>query len=258
MVIICIFLFYIYNFGFPVSSRSLVVTPDEPLWLPTSYPLPTRRCPYRELHDDVLTQATGDSLGSQLKKATPAPSEEERIPHSKSLNTHVTPSGKLRLEPLREAGETQKANRRQQFTKEMDHIIMRLICVCGLVPNPIDSDEWKELMGKLNGSYKPSSADNFRDKIIPLEAAFVCKEQIGLLKQESNLTLTFDGTTIQKPELFYTAHATTPSRKSYFLDGHEDTGEHHNTEWIKSKLMKVSFCFFSNLMQSLTSMDQDN
>jgi hypothetical protein len=48
MVIICISLFYIYLFGFPVSSRSLKVTSDEPLQLLTSYSLPARQCPYRD------------------------------------------------------------------------------------------------------------------------------------------------------------------------------------------------------------------
>jgi len=196
----------------------------------------------RELYEEVVAQAIGDSLGAQLKEKAASPFEESKM--SETLSAHVTHKGQLRLGPLREAGDTQRENRRQHLMKEVDHIIMRLICVCGLVPNIIDSNEWKELMGKLNGLYKPSTADDFRDKIIPLEAAFVRKEQINLLKQESNLTLTFDGTTIRKPESFYTAHATTPSRKSYFLDGHEGTGEHHNMEWIKGKLMKVScgFC----------------
>jgi hypothetical protein len=44
----------------------------------------------------------------------------------------------------------------KKFQNSVDHIIMRLICVRGLVPNLIDSPEWKELMNKLNGIYKPS------------------------------------------------------------------------------------------------------
>jgi hypothetical protein len=96
---------------------------------------------------------------------------------------------------------------------------MRLICVRGLVPNVLDSPEWKELMNKLNGTYKPSSSDAFRDSFIPQEAVFVQNKQIELLKAEEDLTLTFDGTTIRSNESFYTAHATTPSRRSYFLDG---------------------------------------
>ena len=88
---------------------------------------------------------------------------------------------------------------------------MWLICVQGLVPNLVDSPEWKELMQKLNGIYKPTSGDTFCDGYIPKEAAFVRNSQINLLKKEENLTLTFDGTTIRRQESFYTAHATTPA-----------------------------------------------
>ena len=94
-------------------------------------------------------------------------------------------------------------------------------------------------MRKLNGIYQPTSGDAFRDLHIPNEAAFVRNKQIELLKKEENLTLTFDGTTTRKQESFYTAHATTPARDTYFLDGHEGSGEHHNTELIVDKLLTV-------------------
>ena len=117
---------------------------------------------------------------------------------------------------------------------------MWLICVCGLVPNVLDSPEWKELMNKLNGMYKPSSSDAFCDTFIPQEAVFVQSKQIELLKAEEDLTLTFDGTSIRSNESFYTAHATTPSRRSFFLDGHEGNGELHDRKWITDNLMKVT------------------
>lgn len=100
---------------------------------------------------------------------------------------------------------------RQKYQDEVDHIIMRLICVRRLVPNLIDSFEWKELMQKLSGTYKPTSGDTFFDKHIPKEGAFVRNHQIEILKKEENLTLTFNGTTTRKLHSFYTAHATTPA-----------------------------------------------
>lgn len=36
-------------------------------------------------------------------------------------------------------------------------------------------------------------------------------------------------------------HATTPARDTYFLNGNQDTGEHHNANWIMEKLMKVLY-----------------
>ena len=95
-------------------------------------------------------------------------------------------------------------------------------------------------MQKLNGIYKPSSSDLFCDTFIPQEAVFVQSEQIELLKAEEDLTLTFDGTTIRINESFYTAHVTTPSWRSFFLDGHKGSGESHNRKWITDNLMKVS------------------
>jgi len=73
---------------------------------------------------------------------------------------------------------------------------MCLICVRGLVSNIINSPEWKELMHKLNGQYKPSSSDMFRNNYIPKEASLVCQKQLAILKNKENLILTFDGTTI--------------------------------------------------------------
>lgn len=37
----------------------------------------------------------------------------------------------------------------------IDHCIMRLICMCSLVPNAIDSSEWKELLTTLNPDIHP-------------------------------------------------------------------------------------------------------
>jgi hypothetical protein len=62
-------------------------------------------------------------------------------------------------------------------------MIMQLICVHGLVPNILDSLEWKELMHILNPGYDPTSAEKFSNTIIPKEAAFVRKEQLKVLQE---------------------------------------------------------------------------
>ncbi|KAG2365392.1 hypothetical protein BDR07DRAFT_1374352 [Suillus spraguei] len=55
------------------------------------------------------------------------------------------------------------------------------------------------------------------------EAVFVRQWQLKELKKHNNLTLTFDGTSTQKPQSLYTVHATTPDQITHFLDGHEDS-----------------------------------
>ena len=194
-----------------------------------------------KLFDAACKEYRKGSVGAQLEVVAEGAPSSESIASTSSggMSMHVTNAGELRRAPLVEAGKKTKVERDKRFQAEVDHIIMRLVCVRGLVPNVLDSPEWKELMAKLNGSYKPTSADDFRGRIIPREAAFVREKQIRLLKNEDNLTLTFDGTTIRKQESFYSAHATTALRKSYFLDAHEGSGEHHNTDWIKTRLLKV-------------------
>lgn len=209
------------------------------------------------VYDEANEAGVKGSLSSQISnsEAPPQALAAATAGHTSTTATSVTrthpvftPSsdsllstaGTLNPVPFRTAGAKAKAEANKNFQIEVDRIIMRLICVRGLVPNLLDSPEWKELMHKLSGIYKPSSSDSFRNNFIPKEAAFVRNRQIDLLKKEENLTLTFDGTTIRAQESFYTAHATTPSRATYFLDGHQGTGERHDTDWIMDKLLKVS------------------
>jgi hypothetical protein len=201
----------------------------------------------RHAYDLANKGAAGGSLAAQLEASASLPSIQPALATGNTSavftvgpSNLISPEGTLNMATLRVEGAKVKAQSRQKYQDEVDHIIMRLICVRGLVPNLIDSPEWKELMQKLSGTYKPTSGDTFRDKHIPREAAFVRNRQIEILKKEENLTLTFDGTTTRKPDSFYTAHATTPTRNTYFLDGHQGTGEHHDTKWVVDKLLKVN------------------
>ena len=205
---------------------------------------------YRRAHD---ASAKG-SLGAQLEQSsadseTAAASQETKKHPIKVTKTN----GTLDVTQIREAGRKRKEDEQKSFQAKVDHIIMRLICVRGMVPTVVGSDEWKELMHVLNPRYRPSSVDMFVEKYIPQEAAFVRQKQVEKLQEENNLTLTFDGTSIRKPQSFYTVHATTPSHKSYLLDGHEGSDEHHTTQWIKEQLMKVSNLLILKLYYVLTS-----
>jgi hypothetical protein len=154
----------------------------------------------------------------------------------------ITSNGRLNRDILVASGMKVKEERRKRFNLEVNHALVQLICVCGVVPNILDSPQWEKFVTTLGGGqYKCTGSDEFRNKFIPQEAVYVCDLQLRLLKSEENLTLTFDGTTIRRPQSFYTAHATTPSRESYFLDGHEGSGEHHDTAWIMDKLLAVRY-----------------
>lgn len=208
----------------------------------------------RASHLDSNAQSASSFLGTQSD--IPQFSFKFEAPNS---TAPLTQQGTLNLAPLRAAGKKEKAAHDKEFQQSVDHIVMHLICVHGLVPNIPDSPEWKELMGKLNGMYKPTSSDKFRNSIIPREAVYIQTNVIKQLQDDDNLTPTFDGTGIRSNESFYTAHATTPSQDSYFLDAHEGSGVSHNQEWITKNMIKVWFSYFfswSNHIQVLNNFVQ--
>ncbi|KAJ7865480.1 hypothetical protein B0H14DRAFT_2163584, partial [Mycena olivaceomarginata] len=127
--------------------------------------------------------------------------------------------------------------------KKADHLLMILICKCGLVPNLLDSKDWAAFVTHLNPAYIPTSSKKFAKEYIPQEAALVKQRTKYALQQSRDLTYTTDGTSIRRGDQFYTYHACTPSRDVYFLGGHFGTKQSHSAEWIKNRVLEVSgFC----------------
>ena len=203
----------------------------------------------KDLWNEALDESGQGSLGARIGgESHPLPLEHP----SKKLKRNG--QGTLDVDQLRQTGQKTKEEKLKLYQAKVDHVIMRLMCVRGLVPNVIDSDEWKELMNILNGAYQPTSADTFAKKHIPREAVYVRQLQNDILHDIDNLTLTFDGTSTRKPNSIYTAHATTPSRESYFLDAHQGSGERHTTEWVTGKLLKVCTRYHLTLAHSHSSL----
>ncbi|KAJ7608836.1 ribonuclease H-like domain-containing protein [Mycena polygramma] len=194
---------------------------------------------HREAHEAALKHAGALSLGAVLEAAGESCADATTSPAGTSNKKQKLKQGKLQQASFLEAGKQRKADMLELWQNKVDHVIMRLICVCGLVPNIVDSEEWKEFCQLMNGQYHPTSASTFANKIIPQEAVFVRQKQIKILQNCENLVLTFDGTSIRKPASFYTAHASTPDRRSFFLDGHVGSDERHTADWITGKLLKT-------------------
>ena len=108
------------------------------------------------------------------------------------------------------------------------------------MPHVLDSPEWGEMLTLLNDHVRPTASTTYTTKIIPQEAVFVREKMQDLLRKEFNLTLSFDGGSTRHPESFYTAHVTTPERKSFFLHGHTGSSDSHNAKRITDRLMKVT------------------
>ncbi|KAI0683439.1 hypothetical protein BC835DRAFT_1311037 [Cytidiella melzeri] len=214
-----------------------------------------------DIHRQIVDTQSALSLGARLQDTTAkAAASQLTIPHtivrsssdsalrSSGSRSNLTPPThkKIRLEGnasvlenyVAQGTKARRKDERAALQQRADHAITRLICARGLVPNIVDSPEWKELMGILNPDYTPSSSDKFSREYIPQEAGFVRREQLKELSQHHNLTITFDGNSTRRDTIYF-VHATTPDRVHYFVDGHVGTSEHHTVPWVKSKILKV-------------------
>jgi hypothetical protein len=196
----------------------------------------------RHLSDDLKLfaneHAAGSSLGAKLEalqSAEPTVSTSQPLKKAKSLT-----EGAIVLN-FAHAG-------RQELQTKLDHCIMKLICVAGLVPHILDSPEWKEFVSIANPKYRVTPSDQFEEKIIPSEAAYVRKQVLQILQKQENLTLTFDGNSTRKAQSLYTVHVTTKDRQSYFVDAYEGSDERHTAKWIKEKILMVSPSWHSHIL----------
>ena len=136
---------------------------------------------------------------------------------------------------------------RSELKAKLNHLVLKLICVRGLVPDLVDSPEWREfVLEATKGRYESASSTTFLTSYIPSEASHIRKLQYQRLQTLRNLTITFDGGTTRKPQSVYTVHITTIDRKVYFMEGHEASGESHTAEHIKDFLFTVG-CTEGNL-----------
>jgi hypothetical protein len=155
------------------------------------------KCKYLQKHNVTAFQAAvlaskDGSLGAQLEDTTstalsedksfssqttsggvsPISSVSSAVP-SGSHGTILTSNGRLNRDVLMACGQKQKEERNKRFNVEVNHTLVQLICVCGLIPNILDSPQWQNFVTKLGGGqYKYTRSDEFRNKFIPQEAVY--------------------------------------------------------------------------------------
>lgn len=135
--------------------------------------------------------------------------------------------------------ESAKSQGRKDVKDRMDLRVVRFFCVAGLPAHKADLDVWKDMWAETRMNYTPPSATSLTDVHIPKEAAFVQVEQINYLKECNNLTVSFDGQTIRRPQSVYTVNVSTRDRRCFLVDGHEASAESHTGEYIFGVLNKV-------------------
>ncbi|KAJ3725292.1 ribonuclease H-like domain-containing protein [Lentinula raphanica] len=167
----------------------------------------------------------GQHMDTQLSTQSTSPTSAEVAGNkptlkAKSITVDFTEAGK------------------EEWQKRLDFSVMKLICVQGIAPNVLDSNEWNKLISvATKNRLKATHSDIFEERHIPNEASHIRQLTIELLRKEHNLTLTFDGSDTRGGDSIYTAHATTADRKTYFLNYYEGTDEHHTGEWVEEFIL---------------------
>ena len=167
--------------------------------------------------------------------------ETKIVAHTKS-SKQVSADATLRLKQNSLLLDFTKQGREDRQTVAEHHLI-ELICVRGLVPEVLGSQEWKDYEnfmkeGGPNCYVKTPSPLHFLTSLIPVEAAWVRKKVSQVIASERFLTLSFDGLDRHSKSI-YTTHATTQDRVVYFLDGRNVTGEAHDTQFMKNLIVSV-------------------
>lgn len=137
---------------------------------------------------------------------------------------------------------------REKLNEKVNLIIVKLICVNGLVLRILDSDEWEELMNALNPKYKVTGLDKFKRQYILNEVQHVWKKVLEILCGLKNLTVSFDGNTIRKQQSVYSMHvskrAIEGETNSYFVRDIQHSDLHHDADWVADQISEVFFSFY--------------
>ncbi|KAL1675191.1 hypothetical protein EV122DRAFT_254065, partial [Schizophyllum commune] len=196
-----------------------------------------------ELYRLVLEACENASLGSALREEAREKGVKLKEARGKGSGTSGSPQtlqqSKLPVNNMREDGKKRVKGAHDRWALQINHTILKLIAVRGLVPHILDSDEWHELMDLLSGgAYHPPASTDFA-VWMGTEARLVEKMTRERLKESYDLVLTFDGTSTRKKQSFYTVHATTATRETYFLGALTGDTESHDTHWLQKGLMKT-------------------
>ena len=116
---------------------------------------------------------------------------------------------------------------------------MNLFCACGIPIRVADTNEWQEVFRIANPNYSPASRSTIEDSHIPAEAAAVVEKQVALLKNETNLTISFDGGSIRSTQSNLTIHIITEDRRVFFFEGLNSTGFAHTGDYYYECLKDV-------------------
>lgn len=121
----------------------------------------------------------------------------------------------------------------------MDLKLVILFCAGGLPTSLAAQWYWADIWALADPKYRLPSRDRLDNKLIPSEQAAIADVQLKALRNEWNLTISFDGGTTTGREAFWTVNVSDMKRNVYLLEGREATGVSHTGVWIKNLVLEV-------------------
>lgn len=182
----------------------------------------------RQVNDRLDQKSLGHELEAKQDAATGTDTKIDK--------SNVPENRKAGMELKRAAEDSGRV----QLIKNMNHAVLKVICVCGLPPTIVDYPEWKDMLRVANPKYNPPSSKTFVDSLIPCEYAFVKRKQGKHLQECENLTISFDGGTTAGLQSIYTVHVITPDRRAFLVEGSEASRESHTAQHLFGVLDSVS------------------
>ena len=141
-----------------------------------------------------------------------------------------------------------KANR----DEAINLAVIRFICAAGLPTHIVSYQEWTDLLNLLCPSYHPPNRSMLEDDLIVSEANKVRRNILTQLRNQWNLTISFDGGTSRGRDSYWTIHVSTEERKVHLLETILATDVSHTAQWIEEQALGVRIFQFASIWFRLT------
>ncbi|KAF9025001.1 hypothetical protein BDZ89DRAFT_1040796 [Hymenopellis radicata] len=129
-----------------------------------------------------------------------------------------------------------------KFQTKSNLYTLELICDACLPVAVVDNPKFRQLVNHLQHQNGIFVGSTFSTNYIPFEAARVTVRVYEYLKTQYFLSITFDGSSLRRPQSVYTVHITVTTlygRESYFVHGDEAFGVSHAGEHLANVLLKI-------------------
>ncbi|KAF8871936.1 hypothetical protein CPB84DRAFT_1753800 [Gymnopilus junonius] len=130
-----------------------------------------------------------------------------------------------------------KLNEKQKMKIEWS--MLRMFICCAIPWNVMDNPFFEEFISTLSPNFTVPDRSAFFAKHIPQEVAAWDAMFKDFLKGQDHLTFSLDGWSSRANDEIYTFHMTTPTRRSFFTDGHIFRGESVTGDVLKDVIIRM-------------------